>query len=88
MDHVVARAILSGVTAIPVIFDGKTFVPQQSVSLPAQAEALVIVDQTDPAAQAKLDAAVRAYYEGAPDADDDAWSSATAPGSQRAWDED
>ena len=76
-------------TAIRVIFDGKTFVPQQPVSLPDQSEALVIVEQNDPAAQDALDAAVRAYYQqGADDADDDAWGNATARQSYRAWDED
>ena len=77
-------------TAIRVIFDGKTFVPQQSVSLPAQSEGLVIMEQADPTARAQLDAAVRAYYEGTPDgdADDDAWGKAVSPQSHRAWDED
>ena len=78
-------------TAIRVIFDGKAFVPQQPVSLPAQSEALVIVEETDVGAQATLEAAVRAYYEGTPgggDADDDAWGKATSPQSPRAWDED
>ena len=75
-------------TAIRVIFDGKSFVPQQPVSLPAQSEALVIVEQADRAAQEQLDAAVRAYYEAAGDSDDDAWGQATAPQSHRAWVED
>jgi hypothetical protein len=76
-------------TAIRVIFDGKTFVPQQPVSLPDQSEAMVIVDENDPVAQKALDAAVRAYYEeGASDADDDAWGKTTAEKSYRAWDED
>ena len=76
-------------TAIRVIFDGKTFVPQQPVSLPNQSEALVILEQNDPAAQASLDAAVRAYYQQrASDADDDAWANVTAQQSPRAWDED
>jgi hypothetical protein len=75
-------------TAIRVIFDGKTFVPQQPVSLPDQSEALVIVEQNDPAAQAALDAAVRAYYQNGHDADDNAWANATTPESSRAWDED
>lgn len=75
--------------AIRAIFDGKAFVPQQPVSLPAQSEALVIVDETDPAAQAALDAAVRAYYTtSASDAEDDAWDKAATPQSFRAWDED
>jgi hypothetical protein len=61
-------------TAIRVIFDEKTFVPQQPVSLPDQSEALVIVEQNDPAAQSTLDTAIREYYQqGAGDADDDAW---------------
>jgi hypothetical protein len=78
------------VTAIRAIFDGKAFIPQQPVSLPAQSEALVIVEQSDPAEQDQLDAAVRAYYLGRPggDADDDAWGNATSPQSHRAWDED
>jgi hypothetical protein len=75
-------------TAIRVIFDGKAFVPQQPVSLPRDAEALVLIEQSDPAAQAQLDAAVRAYYQGGTDADDDAWGDAVAPESRRAWDED
>ena len=76
-------------TAIRVIFDGKAFVPQEPVSLPAQSEALVIVDQPDSTAQAELDAAVRAYYRGGPaDAEDEAWGDATAPESRTAWDED
>jgi hypothetical protein len=75
-------------TAIRVIFDGKSFIPQQPVSLPAQSQGLVIVEQTDPAAQAQLDAATRAYYEGGGDADDEAWAKATSPQSQRAWEED
>ena len=77
-------------TAIRVIFDGKAFIPQQPVSLPDRSEAMVIVDQADPVAQADLDDAVRAYYQdaGGEDADDDAWSHATAPHSRHAWDED
>lgn len=74
--------------AIRVIFDGKTFVPQQPVTLPDQSEALVIIDQADPADQARLDADIRAYYQSATDADDDAWGKATARQSHRAWDED
>jgi hypothetical protein len=76
-------------TAIRAIFDGKTFVPQEPVSLPSNSEALIIVDQTDPAAQASLDAAIRAYYEHSPgDSEDDDWAGATSKQSQRAWDED
>jgi hypothetical protein len=75
-------------TAIRVIFDGKAFIPQQPVSLPSQSEAVVLVDQDDPAAAAQLDAALRAYYQNQSDADDDAWGGTTAPESHRAWDED
>lgn len=78
-------------TAIRVTYDGKAFIPQQPVSLPAQSEAMVIVEGSDHAAQAKLDAAVRAYYQGsstASDAEDDAWGKAVSSQSQRAWDED
>ena len=77
-------------TAIRAIFDGKAFVPQQPVSLPDRAEAVVLVDQVDPAARAGLDDAVRAYYQtaGGEDADDAAWANATAPLSSQAWDED
>lgn len=76
-------------TAIRAIFDGKTFVPQTPVSLPDQSEALVLVEQTDSAAQAQLDAEVRAYYQSLPtDADDDAWGAVTTPQSKKAWDED
>jgi hypothetical protein len=41
-------------TAIRVIFDGKAFIPQQPLSLPAQSEALVIVEQADRSAQQQL----------------------------------
>ena len=75
-------------TAIRAIFDGKAFIPQGPVSLPEQSEALVLVEVTDPVAQARLDAAVRAYYQSAPDADDEAWARATERESLRAWDED
>ena len=76
------------VTAIRVIFDGKAFVPQQPVLLPAHSEALVLVEQNDPAAQAQLDATVCAYYQGGADAEGEAWGNAAAAESRRAWDED
>jgi hypothetical protein len=79
---------IMAMTAIRVIFDGKTFIPQQPVSLPDQSEALVIVEQNDPSASAHLDRAIRAYYENKSDTEDDAWSAVTSPQSQRAWDED
>jgi hypothetical protein len=76
------------VTSIRAIFDGKTFVPQGPVSLPPQAEALVLVETVDPAAEARVDDAIRAYYQSGPDADDEAWTRATEKDSYRAWDED
>jgi hypothetical protein len=80
---------MTNMTAIRVIFDGKAFIPQQPVSLPDQSEAMVIIEQNDPSAQAQLDAAVRAYYQGSlDDIDDIAWGDATAPNSHKAWDED
>ena len=75
-------------TAIRAIFDGKTFVPETPVSLPAQSEALVLIDAVDRDAQDRLDQAVRAYYLSGEDADDQAWARATASQSHRAWDED
>ena len=75
-------------TAIRVIFDGTAFIPQQPVSLPAQSEAIVFFDASDPAARQRLHDVIRAYYQGAPEAEDDAWAAATAPGSHRAWDDD
>lgn len=77
-------------TAIRVIFDGKSFVPQQPVSLAPESEALVIVGETDHAMQDQLDAEVRAYYaaRAGDDAEDEAWATATSPQSHRAWDED
>ena len=75
-------------TAIRVIFDGKTFVPQRPVSLPAESEALVFVDGTDPIAQDELDQSIRAYYQSGSDAEDDAWGRATTTDSKRAWEED
>ena len=74
--------------AIRVIFDGKAFVPQEPVTLPDRCEALVIIDQADLVAQARLDADIRAYYQSTPDGEDDTWGKATAPQSRRAWDED
>jgi hypothetical protein len=56
----------------------ETFIPQQPVSLPDRSEGLVIVEPNDPAAAAEFDAALRAYYDNKPDADDDAWGDAAA----------
>lgn len=77
-------------TAIRAIFDGKTFVPQQPVSLPAQSEALVIIDENDSSGQQQLDTEIRAYYQQIQGGDeqDDAWSKATSTQSHRGWDED
>ncbi len=75
-------------TAIKVVFDGKAFFPQQPVSLPADSEALVLVEGADAEAREQLAQAVRAYYQGGADADDEAWGRATALDLHRAWDED
>jgi hypothetical protein len=83
-----ARDRILMVTAIRVIFDGKTFVPQQPVSLAAQSEALVLVENNDKVAQQQLDDGVRAYYQGGSDAEDESWAKATSAESRRAWDED
>ena len=88
MDNQQPPAKILHMTVIRVIFDGKAFIPQQSVSLPDQSEAFVLVDQNDPHAGAQLDAAIRAYYEHTTDAEDSAWAAATSQQSQRAWDED
>jgi hypothetical protein len=74
--------------AIRVVFDGKVFVPEGPVSLPAQSEALVIIEDADPAARAARDRAVREYYQAGADAEDEAWARATGSESHRAWDED
>ena len=88
MDTLHQRDTIRSLTAIRVIFDGKSFIPQQPVSLPDQSEAMVIIEQNDPSAQAQLDEAVRAYYQRNEDADDIAWGDATARDSHTAWDQD
>ncbi len=75
-------------TAIHVIFNGKHFVPNEPVLLPADSKAVVWVTPDDPAARAKLDAEIRAYYQSAPDRDDEAWAKTTARESSSAWDEE
>jgi hypothetical protein len=75
-------------TAIRVIFDGKSFIPQQPVSLPAQSEAMVLVDGADPAERKRLDDEIRAYYQSGSDSEDDDWAAVTERDSHRAWDED
>ncbi len=82
-------APMIGMTAIRVIFDGKATVPQQPVSLPLHAEAVVLVDQPEQSTLSRLDAETREYYRNATaDADDDTWASLTALGSSLAWEED
>lgn len=75
-------------SAIRVIFDGKAFVPQEPVSLPLRAEAIVIVDQADPAAVAKLDRETAAYYAESERSEDDAWGNVVATDAVKAWEED
>ena len=74
-------------TAIRVIFDGKAFVPQQPVSIAPQTEAVVLVEGSDPAAPS-LDEAMRQYYLGGEDPEDESWARATAQQSRDAWDGD
>jgi hypothetical protein len=90
MDRSNRSDTIKTMTAIRVIFDGKAFIPQQPVLLPNQSEALVLVDQADPAAQANLNTAIRAYYQSTNGQDDEdfAWADATASQSNHAWDED
>jgi hypothetical protein len=73
-------------TAIRVVFDGHTFVPQEPISLPAESEAMVLLD--DPVGRQELDRVVREYYQNGDDSDDEAWGRATAEQSSRAWDEE
>jgi hypothetical protein len=75
-------------TAIRVIFDGKAFIPQQTIALEPQSEALVLIDGTDCVSRDQSDQIVRAYYQCGVDADDDDWGRAAEVESQRAWDED
>jgi hypothetical protein len=76
-------------TAIRVVFDGKAFIPQQAVALPAQSEAIVFFEAADPSGRQRLDEAVRAYYQqGVPDSEDEGWGQATGADSHRAWTED
>ena len=75
-------------TAIRVVFDGKTFVPQQAVDLPAQSEGTIIFNRLDPAARMATDAGVRAYYQNNCDTEDEEWARATLSMSSRAWEED
>ena len=74
--------------AVRADFDGKVFVPEEPVSVAPQAEAWVLFESPDPAAQESLDRAIREYCQSGSDADDDAWGAAAAAGSRRAWDED
>lgn len=75
-------------TAIRAIFDGKTFIPQQPVALPADSEAIVIVESADPAAAQRLNDEIRAYYQQGPDPDDEDWARVAEADSSRAWDEE
>ena len=73
--------------AIRATFDGKTFVPDQPVNLPAQSSAIIIVESNDPAGQEELDREIRDYYLSTPDADDD-WPQELQNDMKKAWDED
>jgi hypothetical protein len=70
--------------AIRAIFVGKTFVPQQPVSLPDCAEALVIRRTEGPFSAGGSRRRDSPYYEGgADDAEDAAWGNATTQQSPR-----
>ena len=72
---------------VRVIFDGNVFVPQEPITLPVQSEGVVMLKGDSNAAQQEPEDAVRAYYRGGTDADDEAWGKATTPQSHRAWDD-
>jgi len=74
--------------AIRAIFNGVSFVPQQPVSLPDQTEVLLLIEQDDPTARDAHHAATREYYQAGEDTDDTAWGKATAPESDKAWDQE
>jgi len=71
---------------IRATFDGKTFVPDEPVNLPAQSSVTVLVepDTTDWAEYGK---AIREYYLSGADADDD-WPEELQSDFKKAWDED
>ncbi|HWB54212.1 MAG TPA: hypothetical protein VG722_08465 [Tepidisphaeraceae bacterium] len=68
-------------TAIRVVFDGKAFVPQEPIALPAESEAMVLIN--DPTSRHELDREIREYYQSGVDADDEGWGH-----SSHAWDEE
>lgn len=50
MEAAISADIIKSMLETRVIFDGEAFVPQQPVTLPDQAEAIIIVDQASRAA--------------------------------------
>ncbi len=77
-------------TAIRVIFDGKNFVPQEPVSLPAQSEVTVLIDQGQSKSAAQIEQEIRDYYIAinGEDEEDKAWSDLIASQGSKVWDED
>jgi hypothetical protein len=70
-------------------FDGSAIIPDEPLSLPAQAKVIVLVDFDETSARAELDQAAREYYQSqSPEerADDLSWGRAVAPDSKHAWD--
>ena len=71
---------------IRATFDGKTFVPDEPVNLPAQSSVTVLIE-SDVAAWAEYDKAIREYYLSGAEADDD-WPEELESDFKKAWDED
>jgi hypothetical protein len=74
--------------AIRATFDGKTFVPDEPVNLPAQSAVTVLIESDDRAAQAEYDKAIREYYPSAGAEADDDWPEELESDLKKAWDED
>jgi hypothetical protein len=73
--------------AIRATFDGKTFVPDEPVNLPAQSSVTVLIESDEAAALTEYDKAIREYYLSGAEADDD-WPEELESDFKKAWDED
>lgn len=77
---------------IQAIFDGKTFVPKEPVSLPVGSEVEFTPTPTPEERQAwmdRLNADLRAAYDKYPsDEEDEAWAKGVAAQLSKVWDED
>ena len=74
--------------AIKVIFDGKTFVPQEPVSLPVDLQTSIYLDEPTPPAVETINDEVRRYYQELTDSEDQEWGRAVERDLPKAWDED